>query len=144
MTILTFTTNGNCPSDNSDMDLRDNTVLLQKFKVDSMLVATVRYKFNEILPSLMAGVQYTAEDLVGAELWADWTPLEQRHAHICLKHLATLPGARLASGSGTNGAATFALVTAATQQMRADADFLGGDSVPTNDPSVDGDTANPL
>lgn len=95
MTILTFKTNGSGPSDNSDMDLRDNTLLLQKFKVDSMLLSTVQFKFNEILPSLMAGAVYTAEDLVGAELWAEWTPLVQRQAHLCLKHLATLPCARL-------------------------------------------------
>ncbi len=95
MALLTITTNGSGPSDNSDMDLMDNTVLLQKFTVDSILLDTVRFKFNEILPSLMAGVEYAAEDLVGAELWADLTPMGQRHAHICLKHLASLPGALL-------------------------------------------------
>ena len=144
MAILTITTNGSGPSDNSDMGSAGNTVLLNKFKVDSMTLQNVQSNFEDILPSLMAGVAYTAEDLVGAEVWADWTPLGQRHAHLCLKHLATLPGARLTAGSRTSGAATFVLVTAATQQMRADADSLGGDSALTTDPSADGDTANPF
>ncbi len=95
MAILTITTNGNDSSDNADMGSAGNTVLLNKFKVDSMTLQNVQSNFEDILPSLMAGVVYTAEDLVGAELWADWTLLGQRHAHICLKHLASLPGARL-------------------------------------------------
>jgi hypothetical protein len=95
MAILTITTNGNGPSDNADMGLNADTVLLNKFKVDSMLLETVQCNFEDILPSLMAGVEYTAEDLVGAELWADWTLLGQRLAYLCLKHLSTLPGARL-------------------------------------------------
>lgn len=95
MAILTITTTGSGPSGNADMGLTGNTVLLGKFAVDSMVLEAVLCNFNEILPSLLEGVAYTAEDLVGAELWADWTPLGQRQAHLCLKHLATLPGARL-------------------------------------------------
>lgn len=144
MALLTINTTGNSPSGSGDMGSAGNTVLLNKFKVDSMTLQNVQSNFEDILPSLMAGVAYTAEDLVGAEVWADWTPLGQRHAHLCLKHLATLPGARLTAGSRTSGAATFVLVTAATQQMRADADSLGGDSALTTDPSADGDTANPF
>jgi hypothetical protein len=109
MSILTITTNGNGPS--GKVGINEQTVLLNKFAVDSTMLETVQCNFNEILPSLMEGVEYTAEDLVGDELWADLTNLGQRHAHLCLKHLATLPGARLAALSGTNGAATFVLVT---------------------------------
>lgn len=112
MAILTITTSGNGPSDNADMGPAGNTVLLNKFAMDSMLLATVQCNFNEILPSLLAGVEYSAEDLVGAELWADWTPLGQRQAHLCLKHLATLPGARLADMAVVEcGKTGFVLVT---------------------------------
>ncbi len=112
MAFLTIKTNDSVPSDNSDMDFRDNAVLLNKFAVDAMLLETVQCNFNEILPSLMAGVQYTAEDLVGAELWADWSPLGQRQAHLCLKHLATLPGARLVDMADVEfGKTGFVLVT---------------------------------
>lgn len=95
MAILTIKTDSNPQSDTADMDHADHAVLLGKFTVPSMTLETVQYHFNDIYPSLIAGVEYTAEDLVGAELWADWTPLGQRQAHQCLKHLATLPGARL-------------------------------------------------
>jgi len=85
---------------------------LNKFAVDSMTLQNVQSNFEDILPSLMAGVEYAAEDLVGAELWADWTPLGQRHAHLCLKHLASLPGARLVDMAVVEcGKTGFVLVT---------------------------------
>jgi hypothetical protein len=112
MAFLTIKTNGSGPSDNSDMDFRDNAVLLNKFAVDAMLLEIVQRNLEDILPSLLAGVEYSAEELVGAELWADWTPLGQRHAHLCLKHLATLPGARLVDMAVVEcGKTGFVLVT---------------------------------
>lgn len=94
MALLTIN-NSNRSANNPALGLVEHTVLLEKFTVDSMLLETVQRNFSEILPSLIEGVEYTAEDLVGAALWADWTLLGQRHAHLCLKQLATLPGARL-------------------------------------------------
>ena len=103
---------------------RDNrhAVVLDKFLVDTMMLQTVQSILEDIFPSLMQGAEYKAEDLVGSELWADWTPLGQRQAHLCLKHLATLPGARLtdlangcflpATGRGSNGAATLRTTSA--------------------------------
>ncbi len=112
MAFLTIKTNGNGPSEGVDMGPTGNTVLLNKFKVDSMLLQNVQSNFEDILPSLMAGVEYSTEDIVGAELWADWTLLGQRHAHLCLKHLATLPGARLADMAAVEcGKTGFVLVT---------------------------------
>ena len=112
MALLTINTTGIGPSGSGDMGSAGNTVLLNKFKVDSMTLQNVQSNFEDILPSLMAGVAYTAEDLLGAELWADWTLLGQRHAHLCLKHLATLPGARLADMAVVEcGKTGFVLVT---------------------------------
>ena len=95
MALLTIKNNGDHPAGSTDFGCPEHTVLLGKFKVDSMLLETVQTNLDDILPSLMAGVEYSAEDLVGAELWADWTRIGQRHAHLFLKHLATLSGARL-------------------------------------------------
>ena len=95
MALLTIKTNGNGPANTPALGGAADTVLLGKFKVDSMLLDSVQSNFEDILPSLVEGAMYTAEDLVGAALWADWTLLGQRQAHLCLQHLATLPGARL-------------------------------------------------
>lgn len=95
MAFLTIKTNGNSPANTPALGGTADTVLLGKFKVDSMLLEIVQSNFEDILPNLMEGGEYTAEDLVGAALWGDWTLLGQRQAHLCLKHLATLPGARL-------------------------------------------------
>ena len=95
MSHLTTNITANLPSSDTALALTGRTALLDKFMVDTMLLETVQCNLNEILPCLIAGVDYTATDLIGAELWADWTPLAQRQAHICLKHLATLPGALL-------------------------------------------------
>lgn len=98
--ILTINTHSNPQSDTAEMDQTDHAVLLGKFMVPTMTLETVQYHFNDIHPCLMADVEYTAEDLVGAELWAGWTPLGQRQAHLCLKHLATLPGSNLQDMAG--------------------------------------------
>jgi hypothetical protein len=71
------------------------TVVLEKFAVDTMLFEHVQDNFNDILPLLLVGVEYTDEDLIGASLWTELTCFAQRKAHLCLKHLATMPGTRL-------------------------------------------------
>lgn len=70
-------------------------VVLDKFAVDTMLFEYVQDKFNEILPFLLVGVEYTDEDLMGAAPWTELTFFAQRQAHLCLKHLATMPDTRL-------------------------------------------------
>jgi hypothetical protein len=89
------------PTSSTDLGFSEQTVVLGKFKVDSMLLESVQRNFNDILPNLIEGATYTAEDLVGAALWADWTHEAQRQAHLCLQHLATLPGARLTDTDAT-------------------------------------------
>ncbi len=95
MALLTIKTNSDRSANNPANGGAAHTVLLGKFNVDSMFLETVQSNFNDILPCLIDGVEYTAEDLVGAALWADWTLFGQRQALLCLKHLATLPAARL-------------------------------------------------
>ena len=88
-------TNGTQTACSTAMDQIEYTMLLDKFAVDTMLFETVQDNFNDISPCLLVGVEYTAEDLIGAALWVDWTCFGQRQAHLCLKHLATIPGTRL-------------------------------------------------
>ena len=92
--------------------LSDNTIiLLGKFTVEADYFDIVESNFNDIHPFLLGGVNYTAEDLVGAELWADLTGFTQRHAHLCLKHIASLPGSRLTDMSSVHcGATSFQIV----------------------------------
>lgn len=91
-----LTINGsNRNANTTDLGFTEQTVLLGKFKVDSMFLESVQGNFNDILPCLIEGVEYTAEDLIGAAQWADWALAAQRFAYLCLKHIATLPGTRL-------------------------------------------------
>lgn len=73
----------------------DTMVLLDKFKVETEFFELVESEFYEIYPLLLEDAEYTPLDLIGEPLWADLTEIAQRQAIHCLKHLATLPGARL-------------------------------------------------
>lgn len=77
------------------MNLDATMILLDKFKVNTGYFDLVESCASDIVPFLLEGTEYSAEDLVGAELWAGLTGFGQRQAHLCLKHMATLPGARL-------------------------------------------------
>jgi hypothetical protein len=90
-----FTPSSNRAAFTTDHGAFGQSVILEKFSVDTLLLEHVRDNFNDILPSLLEDVEYTDEDLVGAALWADWTPLGQRLCHLCLKHLALQPEFRL-------------------------------------------------
>ena len=79
----------------NDMCPTEYIVVLDKYAVDSMLFELVEEKFNDILPCLLEGVEYTPEELIGYEWWTELTNLSQRQAHLCLKHMATMPGTRL-------------------------------------------------
>lgn len=81
-------------------------VLLDKFAVDAMLFEAVQCSLNDIRPCLLEGVDYTAEDLIGAELWSDWAEIAQRQAYLCLKHLATLPETDLIDMANETGGMT--------------------------------------
>lgn len=104
MTIFTINSSTQHSVNNTGIETSlhpDNTmILLDKFKVEADYFDIVKANFNDIHPFLLEGVDYSAEDLVGAELWTDLTGFAQRHAHLCLKHMATLPGAHLIDMSG--------------------------------------------
>jgi hypothetical protein len=97
-------------------------IVLDKFKVETEFFELVELEFGEIYPFLLEDAEYSPQDLVGEPLWNDLTSLAQRQAISCLKHLATLPGARLtdlangcflpATGRGSNGAATLRTTSA--------------------------------
>ncbi len=71
------------------------TVLLAKYRVDAGYYEMIEASVEDICQCLMQGVEYSAEELVGFELWSGLSLSGQREAHLCLKHMATQPGARL-------------------------------------------------
>jgi len=92
----------------NDMCPMEYTIVLDKFAVDTMLFELVEEKFNDILPWLLEAVEYTPEELIGYEWWTELTTLSKRQAHLCLKHLATLPDTRLSDmGIQNCGKTTF-------------------------------------
>jgi len=95
MTFVTIKTNDAYPARNTETGLEGDAILLDKFAVNKMFFETVQDSFNDIRPCLLEGVAYTAEDLIGFELWADWTYFAQRLAYLSLKHIAALPGSGL-------------------------------------------------
>lgn len=100
MTKVTIIYGNKVPANNSDilldsMEPNGTMILLNKFKVEAAYFDLVEANFSDIHSFLLERVDYTAEDLVGAELWADLTGFARRHAHLCLKHMATLPFSRL-------------------------------------------------
>lgn len=78
----------------SPMDPQDFTLVLNKFKIDTWLVESVQAHFDEILPYLLQGSEYTWQELLGEDFFADVT-MPRHLAMLCLKHLATLPDAAL-------------------------------------------------
>jgi len=103
MTFLTINSSSQHTASNSDiadqMSLAATMIMLHKFKVDTGYFDLVESSFSDILPFLLEDTDYSAEELVGAELWAGLTGVGQRQAHLCLKHLATLPGTHLSDRS---------------------------------------------
>ncbi|NMM15468.1 MAG: hypothetical protein HHJ17_18270 [Rhodoferax sp.] len=100
MTKVTITYGNKVLANNSEilldsMEPNGTMILLNKFKVETAYFDLVESNFRDIQPFLLEGVDYTAEDLVGAKLWGDLTGFAQRHAHLCLKHMATFPFSRL-------------------------------------------------
>lgn len=101
MAILSINTRSNRHDDNVDtmsddsMNPNGTMVLLGKFKVETDFFELVEFAFNEIYPFLLAHAEYTPVDLIGEPLWVDLSGIAQRQAIHCLKHLATLPDARL-------------------------------------------------
>lgn len=95
MTFVTIKTNDNDPSCHDETGFEQFTIVLKKFAVDKMIFDSVLDSFNDIRPCLLEGIEYTAEDLIGFELWADWTYFAQRLAYLSLKHIAALPDSGL-------------------------------------------------
>lgn len=77
------------------MDLDATMIVLEKFKGDVEFLSMVQSALEDVLPLLLHDTSYCAEDLIGAELWSDFNGTAQRLAHLCLQHLAKLPGANL-------------------------------------------------
>ena len=76
------------------MHSQDFTLVLNKFKIDTWLVESVKSDVDAILPYLLQDRDYKWQELLGEDYLADM--IMPRHlATLCLKHLATLPDAAL-------------------------------------------------
>lgn len=100
LAILTITDNtvphqGGSHASENPMDMVATMIVLEKFKVDVAFLSMVQSALEDVLPLLLQDTFYCAEDLIGAELWADLTGTAHREAHLCLQHLAEQPGANL-------------------------------------------------
>ncbi len=89
MSILTINTHAT-----ASMHPDDTIIVLDKFKVDTWLFETVQAHFNDILPYLLQGQDYTAQELLGEEFLADMA-MPRDIPMLCLKHLAQQPGSQL-------------------------------------------------
>ena len=96
-----------------DAPALDTKVLLDRFRIEAGFFEMIESRVNDIAPHLLAGVAYNPLELIGQDLWADITSLGQRQATLCLKHMASMPGAPLreAEYSGS-GLSTFEIVSA--------------------------------
>jgi|GEM_PF-6289619 len=99
MAILSINSSSKLPADNSDividsMNPNDVMILLDKFKVDTWLFESVTSHFNEMLPYLLKDSEYTWQELLGEDFWADLT-VPRHLPSLCLKHLAQQPGSQL-------------------------------------------------
>ena len=100
MPILSITDNtaphkGGSPASENPKEMEASTSVLEKFKGDVEFLSMVQSALEDVLPLLLHDTSYCAEDLIGAELWSDFTGTAQRLAHLCLQHLAEQPGANL-------------------------------------------------
>lgn len=81
-------------------------ILLGKFKVETEYFEIIESRVSDISPFLLEEIDYTAQDLVGEDLWTELTGFGQRQAVLCLQHLASLPGAGLTDVPSAGGGAT--------------------------------------
>jgi len=112
MSILTINTNASRP-----MHTDDTMIVLGKFKVDSWLFESVQSHLDAILPHLLKGHDYTAQELLGEDFMADMA-MPRHLATLCLKHLATLPDAALTEQSYPGcGTTSFQVALTSTQSL---------------------------
>lgn len=96
MAKLTINSGSNRQADNDGVALdpmnpEGTMILLGKFKVETEYFEIIESRFSDIAPFLLEDVDYTAQDLIGEDLWSELAGFGQRHAVLCLKHMATLP-----------------------------------------------------
>jgi hypothetical protein len=90
-------------------------VVARKLKVHPDFYEVVDGNFEEILPFLLETAEYSPVDLLGEPLWTELTSVGQRQAIFCLRHMATLPGARLLELPSPGGVSSFQIVAQPTR-----------------------------
>jgi hypothetical protein len=76
-------------------------VILNKFNVDTLFLEMVRSQFEEMLPFLMIGRDYSWQELLGEDFMADLSGLPKSLASLSLLHISEQPEARLMALSPT-------------------------------------------
>lgn len=95
----------------------ETMVLLGKYTVHAQFFETIEWRVTDILPHLLSGVTYTPSDLVGEDLWNDVTSLGQRQATLCLRHMATMPGAALREVASSGSDLTLFEISTTAEDM---------------------------
>ena len=89
MSILTINSGSTSP-----MRSQEFTIVLDKFKIDTWLLESVKSDLDAMLPYLLQDKDYKWQELLGEDFLADVT-MPRHIPTLCLKHLATLPDAAL-------------------------------------------------
>ena len=89
------------------MVTEDPMILLDKFLVDASILESVESQLKKMYPYLLPANDYTWQELLGEDFWADMPDLPIHLAGICLKHLAEQPSAQLTASPFKDGGVTY-------------------------------------
>lgn len=110
MAFLTINSSSQHTANNSNIADQMNPdatlIVLDKFKIDAFLLESVQAHLNEMLPHLLNGGVYSAQEILGETFWADMD-MPRHLPALCLKHLAQQPGSHLIISPFSDGGTTY-------------------------------------
>jgi hypothetical protein len=77
------------------MDPDETIILFDKFKVSDSSLRLAQWAIEDVHSLLLKDVAYSAEDIIGNEMWDDLSKPQRRELALCLMHLAQQPDAKL-------------------------------------------------
>lgn len=75
--------------------IEDSVLILNKYRVDGYLYASVKLRLEDVQRHLVPGTFYSAEELLGTSYWSSLSDIGQRLAMACLEHIAELEDGNL-------------------------------------------------
>jgi hypothetical protein len=82
------------------------TIVLGKFSIETSILEFVESKFERTYPFLIAGIDYSWQDILGQNFWFPWDNFPIHLASICLEHIATKSDSKLSKSQNSNFADT--------------------------------------